>query len=63
MSSTADLLIAEDDSPVPETLRVVLHFGRVQAQDAVDDAGVFLEEVQTAVGCSPIELELQIYRE
>lgn len=63
VSPAADLLVTEHDGPVTETLRVVGHVAGVQAQHAVDDAGVFLEEVQTAVGCSFIKPELQVYRE
>lgn len=63
MSSAADLLITKHNGPVSETLGIVLNMAGVQTQHAVDDAGVFLEEVQTAVSCSLIESELKIYRE
>lgn len=63
VSSVADLLIAKHDGPVLETLGVVSHMAGVQAQHAVDDGSVFLEEVQTAVSRSLIESELEIYRE
>lgn len=63
VSPTGDLLIAKHHSPVPETLGVARHAARVQAQHAVDDASVFLEEVQTAVSSSLIKPELKIYRD
>lgn len=59
VSSAADLLVAEHDSPVSETLRVILDLAGVKAHHTIDDACVFLEEVQTAVGCSLVEPELQ----
>lgn len=63
VSSIANLLVTKYDRPVSETLGVVLHVAGVQAQHAVDDASVSLEEVQTAVSCPLIKLKLQIYRE
>lgn len=62
MSSAADLLVPEYDSPVTEPFRVILHVTGVQAEDAVDDACVFLEQVQTAVSRSLIKLKLKAYR-
>lgn len=63
VSSAADLLIAKHDGPVSETFGGVLHVAGVQTQHAVDDASVFLEEVQAAVSRSLIEPKLKIYRE
>lgn len=59
MSSTADLLIAQHNGPVPETLGVVLNLAGVQTQNAINDTSVLLEEVKAAVGCSLIQLELK----
>lgn len=63
VSSAVNLPIAKHNGPVSETFRVVFHVAGVQTQNAVDDTGVFLEEVQTAVSCSFIKSELKIYRE
>lgn len=54
VSSTADLLVAKHNSPVTETLRVVLYVAWVQTQYAVNDTSVVLEEVQAAVSRSLI---------
>ncbi|KAG7269277.1 hypothetical protein CRUP_024904 [Coryphaenoides rupestris] len=50
VAAGGDLLAASTTGPVAEALGVVLHVARVQAQHAVDDARVLLEEVQAAVG-------------
>lgn len=63
MSSAADLLVPKHDGPVAETLRVILHVAGVQAEDAVDDACVFLEQVETAVSGSLVKLKLKGYGE
>lgn len=59
MSSAADLLIAQHNGPVPETLRVVLNLAGVQTEYAINDASVLPEEVKAAVSCSLIQLELK----
>lgn len=59
MSSTADLLVAEHDGPVSEALGVVLNLTGVQAKHAVNDTSVLLEEVEAAVSCPLVQLELK----
>lgn len=60
VSSAAYLFVAKHDSPLSESLGVLFNVGGVQAKHAVDDAGVFLEEVQAAVSCAFIEPELKV---
>ena len=59
MSSTAYLLIAQNNGPVPETLGVVLNLAGVQTEYAINDTSVLLEEVEAAVSCSLIQLEMK----
>lgn len=60
VSFAANRFVAQHDGPLSETLGVVLDLGGVEAQHAVDDACVFLEEVQAAVGRTLIESELKV---
>lgn len=59
MPSTADLLVAEHNGPVSEALGVVLNLTGVQTKHAVNDTSVLLEEVEAAVSCSLVQLELK----
>lgn len=61
VSSAADLLIAQHNGPVPETLGVVLNLAGVQAKHPINDPRVLLEEVKAAVGCSLVQFELETY--
>lgn len=63
MASIRDLFIPKHHRPLPEALLVMLDTTGMQAQDAIDNTCVFLEEVQTAM-CSPfIQLEMDVYEE
>lgn len=59
VSPSADLAITQHHGPVPEALRVVLNPAGVQTEDPINDPGVLLEEVEAAVSCSLVQLELQ----